>query len=152
MYTARTMLIHAVVGVLLAAVGASAVLAAEPSQTIAPEIAKLVLNDEKVKEYFHLDVPEGPPILVADHLLPPDISFSDLEFGVEIVHAEEAQGEEAQGEEAKAESMFRFTGFFMFDDKAIVSFQYPPEGLTGSFTFSKQGQQWTVSKRELGEL
>ena len=102
---------------------------------------ELVLRDEAVREYFHLEVPGNQPILVSDQFQHPDLERLALGYPIKLVPSDSAEASRA----------FQFTKVKHSEDHATIEFSYPPEGLRGRFKFLRNADGWSVSARKLWE-
>ncbi len=135
------MIRNAILGVVCAALlGGGA--AASTVELFGPlEFYELVLKDAELMKYIHLDVPGRVPVGVCRVLTHPDLGRSDLPYAITLVEPNTAEVSQA----------LCFTTVRSDGEHGMVEFSYPPEGISGRFTFERVAGIWKVKSRRIWE-
>jgi len=103
---------------------------------------RAVLLDTPVIEHLHVDLPERQPLLLSTRFLIADEDALNLPFDIEYVEV---------GSDKERDS-FQFTTSTRDEaQNLIVTYAFPPEGITGRYTLQLRSTGWTVIDRELIE-
>ena len=105
------------------------------------EVCELILTDNSLVEYFHVDLPERTPVQISAVYLHPDLSSRSLGYPFEIVP-------EISNEAGRA---FQLTRINVEPDNIVVEFIYPVEGLAGRIAMNQKDGQWVIRERTLWE-
>ncbi|MGC4093550.1 MAG: hypothetical protein QM756_37760 [Polyangiaceae bacterium] len=124
---------------------ASAPAASEASGPAAPEdvqaVLQLVLDDDALTPYLHLDRPDRFPVR---------ISGPDLGSGIELTKATKPVVVVPQGENDKKPTI-AFTEVKITGDEASVRFRYDVEGVRGSASLKRRDKQWVLVRSRVSE-
>jgi hypothetical protein len=108
-----------------------------------PDVARVVLLDPPILKSLHVETSKGQPFLLSDDIL---ISTSglNLPFKVLFVKSGDKRGVDA----------FRFTNAATVLDKSdglLVTFIYPPQGISGHALVRRGAQGWEVVERQVSK-
>jgi hypothetical protein len=123
---------------------------AEPSSapvTVSDEeltkILQLVLDDEALQPYLHLEEPERMPLKVHGDVLPPGLSLTMARKPVQYVDSSVV--------EDKKKAVLVFTSIEVKGERVTVSFRYDIEKVRGSATVAKSDGRWQLEKSRISE-
>jgi hypothetical protein len=105
------------------------------------EIAKRILKDRRVIDYFHLELDQVEPIFICSGMVSPEFNTVDLGYSFRLV----------ADDSPECETAFRFTRLETDDKRAYVMFEYPPEGLRGEYVFRRWVGRWWLKERKIWE-
>ncbi len=105
-------------------------------------ILQQVIDAKQLSGYFHADVlPERAPLrLLKNDWIHEDLKLSKFGEPVEII----SDGETHQ-------PYMRITDVVLGEDAATLTFEYPPEGLTGTAKLSRRDDNWVLDSMSLRE-
>jgi len=106
-------------------------------------ILQLVLDDEALQPYLHLEEPERMPLKVHGDMLPTGLELTMARKPVQYVDATVAQD--------KKKAVLVFTEIVVQGDRANVSYRYDIEKVRGSATVVKSDGSWTLQKSRISE-
>jgi len=98
-------------------------------------VLQLVIDDEELTPYLHLERSDRFPIRIAGEL-PPDLALTKATQPVQIVDAAEAKGK----------PVIVFTEISVQGESASVRYRYDVEGVRGSATLSKRDGRWVLAR------
>jgi hypothetical protein len=119
--------------------GASSDANADPAQV--QEVLQLVLDDEALNPYLHLEQPDRFPLRVATRNLPP---------GVELVKATKPVVLVDKPDDEK-KPLLVFTEVDIGKDSASVRYRYDVEGIRGACTLERRDGRWILKKSRVTE-
>ena len=105
------------------------------------EVCEIILKDERIIEYLHLDEPGRTPVPLSAAFVHPDLTSRHLGYPIKVVPAESGE----------ADSAFQFVKLTKSQDRIEVELVYPIEGVAGLFVLVHQGDTWVIEKRTLWE-
>jgi len=115
---------------------------AEPDSAATPAskedvqaVLQLVIDDEELTPYLHLERSDRFPIRIAGEL-PPDLALTKATQPVQVVDAAEAKGK----------PVIVFTEISVAGENASVRYRYDVEGVRGSATLSKRDGRWVLAR------
>jgi hypothetical protein len=106
-------------------------------------VLQLVIDDEELNPFLHLDRPDRFPLKVAGSF-PPGIALVKATKPVEIVDAAEAKGD-------KPKPVLVFTEIEVQPARATVRYRYDIEGVKGACTLEKREGRWVLAKSRITE-
>jgi hypothetical protein len=115
--------------------------AGEASVADVQEVLQLVLDDEALQPYLHLEQPDRFPLRVAKRNLPDGIELVKATKPVELV--------EDAGADKKP--LLVFTEVEVNQDTASVRYRYDAEGVRGSCTLERRDGRWNLKKSRVAE-
>ena len=104
-------------------------------------ILQLVLDDDALQPYLHLEEPERMPLKVHGDMLPQGLELTMARKPVQYVDATVA--------EDKKKAVLVFTEIEVKGDKANIAFRYDIEKVKGSATVVKSEGRWTLDKSRI---
>ncbi len=104
-------------------------------------ILQLVLDDDALQPYLHLEEPERMPLKVHGDMLPQGLELTMARKPVQYVDASVA--------EDKKKAVLVFTEIEVKGDKANIAFRYDIEKVKGSATVVKSEGRWTLDKSRI---
>ncbi|MDQ2642780.1 MAG: hypothetical protein M3020_03125 [Myxococcota bacterium] len=111
----------------------------DPAQV--QEVLQLVLDDEALNPYLHLEQPDRFPLRVATRNLPP---------GVELVKATKPVVLVDKPDDEK-KPLLVFTEVDVGKDSASVRYRYDVEGIRGACTLERRDGRWILKKSRVTE-
>ncbi len=105
------------------------------------EVLQLVLDDEALNPYLHLEQPDRFPLRVATRNLPP---------GVELVKATKPVVLVDKPDDEK-KPLLVFTEVDVGKDSASVRYRYDVEGIRGACTLERRDGRWILKKSRVTE-
>jgi hypothetical protein len=106
-------------------------------------LLRQVLNLSELSKYWHVDTPGRDPLRIVKTPLLPITSLKM--FGSDVVWIEPADAK-------KPTAFMSFSQVEATATRATVAFAYPIEGVRGTVTFRRQGQnEWRVDKATVAE-
>jgi hypothetical protein len=118
---------------------APAAASSEPASTADLQaILQLVIDDEALQPYLHLELPDRHPLRVSGEALPSGIELRKGEKPAQIVDAAAA--------EDKKKAVLVFTEIQVQGDRATIAYRYDIEKVRGSATVTKSDGNWTLHK------
>lgn len=105
------------------------------------EVLQLVLDDEALNPYLHLEQPDRFPLRVATRNLPP---------GIELVKATKPVLLVDKPDEDK-KPLLVFTEVDVKKDTASVRYRYDVEGIRGACTLERRDGRWVLKKSRVTE-
>ena len=109
--------------------------AAPASKEELQAVLQLVIDDEELTPYLHLERTDRFPIRIAGDL-PADLALTKATQPVQIVDLAEAKGK----------PVIVFTEIEVRSDSASVRYRYDIEGVRGSATLSKRDGRWILAR------
>jgi len=106
-------------------------------------ILQLVLDDDALQPYLHLEEPERMPLKVHGEMLPSGLELMMARKPVQYVDAGVA------GDKKKA--VLVFTEIEVRGDRANIAYRYDIEKVRGSATVIKSDGTWTLHKSRISE-
>jgi hypothetical protein len=106
-------------------------------------VLQLVIDDEELNPFLHLDRPDRFPLKVAGNF-PPGLELVKATKPVEIVDAAEAKGD-------KPKPVLVFTEIEVQPARATVRYRYDIEGVKGACTLEKREGRWVLAKSRITE-
>lgn len=103
-------------------------------------ILQLVIEDEELTPYLHLDRPDRFPLRIA----------GDLPAGLELTKATQPV-QVVPTADAKGKPVIVFTEISVQGDRASVRYRYDVEGVRGSSTLEKREGRWVLSRSRITE-
>jgi hypothetical protein len=111
----------------------------EPASTADLQaILQLVIDDEALQPYLHLELPERHPLRISGEALPTGLELRKGEKPAQIV--------DAAASDDKKKPVLVFTEIQVQGDKATIAYRYDVEKLRGSATVVKADGAWTLHK------
>jgi hypothetical protein len=104
-------------------------------------ILQLVLDDEALQPYLHLEEPERMPLKVHGDMLPTGLELTMARKPVQYVDATVAGD--------KKKPVLVFTEIEVKGDRANISYRYDIERVRGSATVVKSDGAWTLDKSRI---
>jgi hypothetical protein len=105
------------------------------------EVLQLVLDDEALNPYLHLEQPERFPLRVATRNLPPGIELIKATKPVVLVDQPDAE----------KKPVLVFTEVDIKKDTASVRYRYDVEGIRGACTLERRDGRWILKKSRVTE-
>ena len=106
-------------------------------------ILQLVLDDDALQPYLHLEEPDRMPLKVHGEMLPSGLELTMARKPVQYVDATVA--------EDKKKAVLVFTAIEVQGDKANIAYRYDVEKVRGSATVVKSDGAWTLHKSRISE-
>jgi hypothetical protein len=103
-------------------------------------VLQLVIEDQELTPFLHLEQPDRFPLRVAGNL-PPGLELTKATKPVEIVDAAEG----------KKKPVIVFTEIEVSPARATVRYRYDVEGVKGSCTLEKRDGHWVLAKSRITE-
>ena len=103
-------------------------------------VLQLVLEDEELTPFLHLEQPARFPVKIAGNL-PPGLTLVKATQPVEIVDVAEA----------KKKPVIVFTEIDVGPSRASVRYRYDVEAVTGSSTLEKRDGRWVLVRSRITE-
>jgi hypothetical protein len=111
----------------------------EPASTADLQaILQLVIDDEALQPYLHLELPERHPLRISGDALPTGIELNKGNKPAQVVDAA------AAGDKKKP--VLVFTEIQVQGDKATIAYRYDIEKVRGSATVVKSDGAWALHK------
>lgn len=104
-------------------------------------VLQLVLDDEALAPYLHLDRPDRFPLRVGGSALPAGIELTKATKPVVVVAAPEAE----------KKPTIVFTEVRLDGDDASVRYRYDVEGVRGSATLKRREGRWVLVRSRVSE-
>jgi hypothetical protein len=104
-------------------------------------ILQLVLDDDALQPYLHLEEPERMPLKVHGDMLPSGLELTMARKPVSYVDATVAAD--------KKKAVLVFTEIQVKGDRATVAYRYDIEKVRGSATVVKADGRWTLDKSRI---
>lgn len=104
-------------------------------------VLQLVIDDEALTPYLHLERPERFPLRVSSKNLPP---------GIELVKATKPVVLVREGEEGE-KPVLEFIALEVSDNRATVRYRYDEEGVRGSCRLRKRDGRWELESSRVTE-
>ena len=105
------------------------------------EVLQLVLDDEALNPYLHLEQPDRFPLRVATRNLPPGIELVKATKPVVLVDKPDAE----------KKPVLVFTEVEVKKDTASVRYRYDAEGIRGACTLERRDGRWILKKSRVAE-
>jgi hypothetical protein len=105
------------------------------------EVLQLVLDDEALNPYLHLEQPDRFPLRVATRNLPPGIELVKATKPVVLVDKPDAE----------KKPVLVFTEVDIKKDTASVRYRYDVEGIRGACTLERRDGRWILKKSRVTE-
>jgi hypothetical protein len=110
------------------------------SQEDVRAVLQLVIEDEELNPFLHLDRPERFPLKIAGEI-PAGLTLTKATKPVEIVDASEG----------KAKPVLVFTEINVAGNKASVRYRYDIEGVRGACSLEKRDGTWVLARSRITE-
>lgn len=108
------------------------------------QIVRVIIDHPNLQKYFHAELPERSPLkILKQESFPEKLPLSKFDVPVDYLKRDELR----EGDEAYLD----FNKIGLEDDKAVVEFKYPVEGIAGKAELSKQNGAWAIKKFEIVE-
>jgi len=106
-------------------------------------VLQMTLDSDGLNKYFHVEErPERKPLrILSNNTVPATVRLQ--KFGEPAVWTTAAESE--------GKPLLEFTSVKVEAETATVSFRYPPEGISGTVEFRKQGETWTQTGSRIAE-
>ncbi|HVJ17137.1 MAG TPA: hypothetical protein VM686_16970 [Polyangiaceae bacterium] len=104
-------------------------------------ILQLVLDDDALQPYLHLEEPERMPLKIHGDMLPTGLELTMARKPVQYVDATVA--------EDKKKAVLVFTAVEVKGDRASIAYRYDIEKVKGSATVVKSDGAWTLDKSRI---
>lgn len=105
------------------------------------EVLQLVIDDEALTPYLHLEQPERFPLRVSTRNLPPGIELEKATKPVILVDKPEAE----------KKPVLVFTEVDVQKNSASVRYRYDVEGIRGACTLERRDGRWILKKSRVAE-
>jgi hypothetical protein len=108
------------------------------------QIVRVIIDHPNLQKYFHAELPGRSPLKVLkQESFPEKLPLSKFGVPVDYLKREELR----KGDEAYLD----FKKIGLENDKAVLEFKYPVEGVAGKVELSKQHGAWAIEKFEIVE-
>lgn len=108
------------------------------------QIVRLIIDLPELQPYYHAELPGRSPLrILKQESFPEKLLLS--KFGAPIAYVK--QEEIREGDEAYLD----FNRIGLENDKVVVEFEYPVEGVAGKAEFSNQQGAWVIQRSEIVE-
>jgi hypothetical protein len=104
-------------------------------------VLQLVIDDEALTPYLHLEEPSRFPVRISGAALPPGVQLEKAGKPVEVVG----------GEDSKEKPVLVFTTVEVKGDSATVRYRYDIEGVRGSATLARRDGRWELVNSRVTE-
>lgn len=115
----------------------------QASEADLAKILQLVLDDEALQPYLHLEEPERMPLKVHGEMLPTGLELTMARKPVQYVDASVASDPK--------KPVLVFTEIAVQGDRATIAYRYDVEKVRGSATVVKADGTWTLHKSRISE-
>lgn len=108
------------------------------------QIVRVIIDHPNLQKYFHAELPGRSPLKVLKkESFPEKLPLSKFDVPVDYLKCEELRKSD--------EAYLDFKKISLENDKAVVEFKYPVEGVVGKVELSKQHGAWAIAKFEIVE-
>jgi hypothetical protein len=105
------------------------------------EVLQLVIDDEALGPYLHLERPDRFPLRIATRNLPPGIKLEKATQPVVLV----------DNPDADKKPVIVFTEVDVKKDTASIRYRYDAEGIRGACTLERRDRRWILKKSRVTE-